>query len=73
MTIPDISLANDPDLRASLVAIQRAAALARKTAIQTETNIVIVKDQQLVRVSANELRLMDCAKTPIQAVVKQEA
>jgi hypothetical protein len=69
MTIPDISLANDPDLRAWLAAIQRAAALARTTAIQTETNIVIVKDQQLVRVSANELRLMDCAKT----VVKQEA
>ena len=62
MTIPDIFLANDPDLRASLTAIQRAAALARKTAIQTETNIVIVEDQQLVRVSANELRLMDHAK-----------
>ena len=43
MNTPDISKAKDPDLRASLAAMQRAALLARKTAIQTETYIVIVK------------------------------
>ena len=56
MTTQDISQAKDPDLRASLAAMQRAAALARKTAIQTETYIVIVEGEKLVRVSADELR-----------------
>ncbi|MDR2365751.1 MAG: hypothetical protein LBD68_07850 [Zoogloeaceae bacterium] len=52
----DISTAKDPDLRASFFAMQRAAALARKVAIQTETGIVIELDGKLVRVSADELR-----------------
>lgn len=52
----DIAKAQDPDLRASLTAMRRAARLARKTAIQTGTSIVIVQDGQLLRVSADELR-----------------
>jgi hypothetical protein len=52
----DISQAKDPDLRASLAAMQRAAQSARKTAIQTDTAIVLVREGQLVRVSADELR-----------------
>jgi len=40
----------------SLAALQRAAALARETAIQTNTNIVIEKDGKLVWISAEELR-----------------
>jgi hypothetical protein len=52
----DISTAKDPDLRASFAAMQRAAELARKTAIQTETGIVIVRDGKLTHVSADELR-----------------
>ncbi|MEA1052264.1 hypothetical protein U5801_21015 [Lamprobacter modestohalophilus] len=52
----DISQAKDPDLRASLAAMQRAAQSARKTAIQTDTAIVVVREGQLVRVSADELR-----------------
>jgi hypothetical protein len=52
----DISNAKDPDLRASLGALRRAAQQARKTAIQTETNLVIVKDGRMQRVSADELR-----------------
>ncbi|MBB3103145.1 hypothetical protein [Azomonas macrocytogenes] len=56
MKAQDISKAENPDLRASLAAIQRAAELARKTAIQTETGIVIVRDGKLVHVSAQELR-----------------
>ncbi|WKJ89941.1 hypothetical protein QZJ86_18330 [Methylomonas montana] len=57
MNTPDISTAKDPALRASVVAMQRAALLARQTAIQTETHIVIVEDDKLVRISADELRL----------------
>ena len=56
MSANDISTAQDPDLRASLGALRRAAQQARKTAIQTETNLVIVKDGRLQRISADELR-----------------
>lgn len=52
----DLSNAKNPDLRASLVAIQRAAALARKTAIQTDTSLVIVRNGRLEHISAQELR-----------------
>jgi hypothetical protein len=52
----DISEAKDPDLRASVAAMQRAAELARKTAIQTGTDLIVVKDGKLTRISAKELR-----------------
>ena len=56
MNAIDITKAKHPDQRASLVALQRAAALARETAIQTNTNIVIVENGKVVRISAEELR-----------------
>jgi hypothetical protein len=56
MNANDISNAKDPDLRASLGALRRAAQQARKTAIQTETNLVIVKDGRMQHISADELR-----------------
>ncbi len=56
MTQQDLSKARNPDLRASLAAMQRAAELARKTAIQTNTEIVIVQNGKLVRISAEQLR-----------------
>ena len=52
----DISTAKDPAMRASMAAMKRAAALARETAIQTNTSIVIEKDGKVVRISAEELR-----------------
>ncbi len=55
MKTKDISEAKDPDLRASMAALQRASLQARKTAIQTGTHLVIVKDGQLLRISAEEL------------------
>ncbi len=63
----DISNAKDPDLRASLVALRRAAQQARKTAIQTETNLVIVKDGRMQRISADELRQQAKANNTPQA------
>jgi hypothetical protein len=51
----DISEAKDPLLRASLAAMQRAAALARQTAIETNTGIVLFIDGQVVRIPAAEL------------------
>jgi hypothetical protein len=52
----ELSKAKNPDLRASLAAMRRAATMARNTAMQTNTEIVIVKDGKPVRVSAEELR-----------------
>lgn len=66
MNTNDISNANDPDLRASLDALRRAAQQARKTAIQTETNLVIVKDGKMQRISADELRQQAKAKEASQ-------
>jgi len=41
MNTRDISEAQDPDLRASVAAMQRAAQLARQTAIQTGTDLIV--------------------------------
>jgi hypothetical protein len=56
MKTKDISEAKDMDLRTSMAALQRAAESARKTAIQTDTGIVIQRDGKLTRISAQELR-----------------
>ena len=56
MNTRDISEAKDPDLRASDVAMQRAAKLARTIAMQTDTGIVIVENGQIVHISAAALR-----------------
>jgi hypothetical protein len=54
-TTNDISNATDPDLHTALV-LKRAALLARKIAIQTVTNLVIVRKGQITRISAKELQ-----------------
>jgi hypothetical protein len=61
LTIPsnllkNIQEAKDPDLRASQAAMIRAAESARKIAIQTGTNLIVVKDGQLTRIPAHVLR-----------------
>ena len=56
MKAQDLSKARNPDLRASMAAMQRAAELARKIAIQTDTAIVVVKDGKPVRITADQLR-----------------
>jgi hypothetical protein len=48
MNSKDISHAKDPDLRASHEALRRASELARKTAIQTGTDLIIVQDGKTV-------------------------
>ena len=63
MNPKDISEARDPDLRASAVAIQRAALLARKVAIQTGTDLIVVQDGKLTRLSPESLRV-DSANEP---------
>lgn len=60
----DISEARDPVLRGSLPAILRAAQLARKIAMQTDTAIVVVEDGKLVRITAEELRKQQSRREP---------
>ena len=60
----DLSKAKDPDVRASLGALRRAAELARKIAIQTETSLVVVSDGHMRRISADELRQRSAAQEP---------
>ena len=61
MNTLDIAHANDPDLRNSLAAMKRAALDARQIAMQTNTGIVIVRNNQLIHVSAEELRQAELA------------
>ncbi len=55
MSPQDLSQAKNPDLRASLDAMRRAADMARRTAIQTDTEIIRVEDGKPVHVSAEQL------------------
>ena len=56
MTLDQLSQAKDKDLPASLIAMRRAAQIARVTAVRTETAIVVLRDQKPLRISADELR-----------------
>jgi len=56
MTQHELHNAKDKNLVASLEAIKRAAQLARKEAIQTDTAIVVLKDQKIVRLTAEDIR-----------------
>ena len=40
----------------SMAAMKRAAAMARKAAVQTDTAIVVVHGEKIVRVTADDLR-----------------
>ena len=56
MKTKDISEAKDPDLRASVAAMHRASQMARETAIRTDTDLVVMKNGQLIRIPAQALR-----------------
>lgn len=63
MNADDLTKAKDPDLRAALGALRRAALAARKTAMQTDTHLIIVKDGRLQHISAEELATQANGKT----------
>ena len=56
MTQHELGKAKDKDLVASVAAMKRAAAMARKAAIQTGTAIVVVRNEKIVRLTADDLR-----------------
>ena len=56
MGMKSIQEAKDPDLRASAAALSRAAEAARRIAIQTGTNLIVVKDGKMTWIPAQMLR-----------------
>lgn len=56
MTQDQISRARDKDIPASLIAMRRAARMAREQAVRTNTAIVVMRDDKPLRVTADELR-----------------
>ncbi|QFY77737.1 hypothetical protein DUD43_08610 [Alcaligenes faecalis] len=60
MNKEDISKAKNPDLRASLVALERAAQSARFVAMQTNTSVVLVENGKMIKISAEQLRQEVC-------------
>ena len=63
MTQHELSKAKDKDLITSLIAIKRAAGMARKVAMQTGTAIVISENQKIVRRTAAQLQAAAESKT----------
>jgi len=49
------------DVKAATEALHRAAALARKTAIDTNTGIVVMKDGKVTHIPAAQLRQQESA------------
>ena len=56
MKLEELSQAKDQDLIASVAAMKRAAAMARQTAIQTGTAIVVCEDKKIIWRTAAELQ-----------------
>lgn len=56
MTKDQLTHAKDKDLPASLIAMRRAACMAREQAVRTNTAIIVIRNSQLVRVTAETLR-----------------
>ena len=52
----DLQEASDPDIRGSVAVMNRAAQSAREIAIQTNTDLIIMKNDNIVRISPEELR-----------------
>jgi len=47
---------NALDVQAATAALHRAAEMARKTAIDTNTHLVVMRNGKLMRISAQQLR-----------------
>jgi len=51
----ELAHAKDKDLPASLIAVRRAARMARELAVRTDTAIIVIRNGKPVRVTAAEL------------------
>ena len=55
MTHAELSQARNPKLRGSLAAMRRAADMARRVAVKTNTGIVVVREGKSELISAAQL------------------
>ena len=55
MTAQELHNAKNKDLFASLAAMRRAAALARKQALQTDTAIIILQNEKILRLHGEDI------------------
>ena len=58
MTPSQLAQAKDKNIAASLIAMRRAAQTARELAMRTGTAIVVQRNHQPVRITAEQLRLI---------------
>ncbi len=56
MTQDQLAQARDKNLPASLIAMRRAALMARQQTVRTDTAIIVIRNSQIVRVTAETLR-----------------
>ena len=56
MNQQELGKAKDKDLAASLIAMRRAARMARELAVRTDTAVVVVHGNELVYITSAELR-----------------
>jgi hypothetical protein len=71
MKTNDITKAKNPAMRGALNALIRAAAAARKIAIQTNTHLVIFKDGKIQRISPEELRLQAETNDAVRSIKEE--
>jgi hypothetical protein len=70
----DISEARNPDLRNALTAMKRAADMARKIAIDTDTGIIVVRDgKPCVFLPSNCVKEILCSANWISSGQKRQA
>jgi len=55
---------DDPDLTIALEALKRASQMARKIAIQTNTEVIVLRDGVITHISAEELRKSEPPEEP---------
>jgi hypothetical protein len=64
MNFEETGRSGSPYVRDAMAALERAAEMARRIAIQTETAIVIIQDGKLIRITAEELRKQQAKGNP---------
>jgi hypothetical protein len=58
------AIKDDPGFKIALEALKRAGEMARKIAIQTDTEIIVLRDGVITHISAEELRKSEPPEEP---------
>jgi hypothetical protein len=58
------AIKDDPGFKIALAALKRAGQMARKIAIQTNTEVIVLRDGVITHISAEELRKSEPPEEP---------